>query len=123
LIPGYLPLGAVWLIVLLNLFSRRKTLSSGVPSRLPSTWTNRSTSESIDSMPTELSIFISTCSADLYEKRSRANVLATDFLPELEAGNIGVIGAAIYIEDRYLPEVGLRVGLDQSRGCMPRRRT
>ena len=74
-------------------------------------------------MPTELSIFISTCSADLYEKRSRANVLATDFLPELEAGNIGVIGAAIYIEDRYLPEVGLRVGLDQSRGCMPRRRT
>ena len=50
---------------------------------------------------------------DLYEKRSRANVLATDFLPELEAGNIGVIGAAIYIEDRYLPEAGLRVGLDQ----------
>jgi len=31
-IPGYLPLGAVWLIVLLNLFSRRKRLSSGVPS-------------------------------------------------------------------------------------------
>lgn len=50
---------------------------------------------------------------DLYEKRGRANVLATDFLPELEAGNIGVIGAAIYIEDRYLPEAGLRVGLDQ----------
>jgi prepilin signal peptidase PulO-like enzyme (type II secretory pathway) len=31
-IPGYLPLGAVWLIVLLNLFSPRKRLSSGVPS-------------------------------------------------------------------------------------------
>jgi membrane dipeptidase len=50
---------------------------------------------------------------DLYEKRSRANVLATDFLPEFEAGDIGVVGAAIYIEDRYLPEMGLRVGLDQ----------
>jgi membrane dipeptidase len=50
---------------------------------------------------------------DLYEKRDRANVLATDYLPELEAGNIGVVGAAIYIEDRYLPEMALRVALDQ----------
>src|SRR6266699_6769441 len=50
---------------------------------------------------------------DLYEKRERANVLATDYLPELEAGNIGVLGAAIYIEDRYLPEMGLRIALDQ----------
>jgi membrane dipeptidase len=50
---------------------------------------------------------------DLYEKRDRANVLATDYLPELEAGNIGVLGAAIYVEDRYLPEMGLRVALDQ----------
>jgi membrane dipeptidase len=50
---------------------------------------------------------------DLYEKRSRANVLSTDFLPEFEAGGIGVVGAAIYIEDRYLPEMGLRVGLGQ----------
>src|SRR5437899_6903703 len=50
---------------------------------------------------------------DLYEKRYRTNVLATDFLPELEAGDIGVLGAAIYIEDRYMPEMGLRVALDQ----------
>ena len=50
---------------------------------------------------------------DLYEKRDRANVLAADYLPELEAGNIGVLGAAIYIEDRYLPEMSLRVALDQ----------
>ena len=50
---------------------------------------------------------------DLYEKRNRKNVLTTHFLPELTAGNIGVFGAAIYIEDRYLPEMGLRVGLDQ----------
>ncbi|HEY4270862.1 MAG TPA: dipeptidase [Candidatus Udaeobacter sp.] len=50
---------------------------------------------------------------DLYEKRDRKNVLETDFLPELEAGNVGVLGAAIYIEDRYLQEKGLRVALDQ----------
>jgi membrane dipeptidase len=50
---------------------------------------------------------------DLYEKRDRPNVLGTDFLPELEAGNIGLLGTAIYIEDRYLPEMGLRVALDQ----------
>src|SRR5437868_10925446 len=50
---------------------------------------------------------------DLYEKRSQANVLATEFLPEFEAGGMGIIGAAIYIEDRYLPERGLQVALDQ----------
>jgi membrane dipeptidase len=50
---------------------------------------------------------------DLYEKRERKNVLETEFLSELEAGNICVVGVAIYIEDRYLPEVGLRVALDQ----------
>jgi membrane dipeptidase len=50
---------------------------------------------------------------DLYEKRDRKNVLEIEFLPELETGNIGVLGVAIYIEDRYLPETGLRVALDQ----------
>jgi membrane dipeptidase len=39
--------------------------------------------------------------------------LETEFLPELEAGNISLIGAAIYIEDRYLPDNSLRVALDQ----------
>ena len=34
---------------------------------------------------------------DLYEKRERKNILATEFLPEFLAGNISVIGAAIYI--------------------------
>jgi membrane dipeptidase len=50
---------------------------------------------------------------DLYEKRNRTNVLATDFLPEFKAGDSGVLGVAIYIEDRYLSEMGLRVALDQ----------
>ena len=50
---------------------------------------------------------------DLYEKRHRAGVLTSHYLPEFEAGDVGVIGAAIYVEDRYLPELGLRVALDQ----------
>jgi membrane dipeptidase len=50
---------------------------------------------------------------DLYQKRERKNVLETEFLPELEAGNIAALGVAIYIEDRYLPNAGLRVALDQ----------
>ena len=50
---------------------------------------------------------------DLYEKRNRADVLRTDFLPELRAGGIGVIAAAIYIEEQYLADSALRVGLDQ----------
>jgi len=50
---------------------------------------------------------------DLYEKRERKNVLETEFLPEIKGGNIGVVGVAIYIEDRYLPDAGLRVALDQ----------
>jgi len=50
---------------------------------------------------------------DLYEKRDRQGVLVSHFLPEFEAGDIGVLGVAIYVEDRYLPEMGLRVALDQ----------
>jgi membrane dipeptidase len=50
---------------------------------------------------------------DLYDKRDRQNVLATDFLEDLEAGDIAVAAAAIYLHDRYLPEMGLRVALDQ----------
>ena len=50
---------------------------------------------------------------DLYGKRDRRKVLETEFLPEFEAGNIGVLGVAIYIEDCYLPEAPLRVALDQ----------
>jgi membrane dipeptidase len=50
---------------------------------------------------------------DLYEKRKRANVFATEFLPQLEAGSIGVVGTAIYIEDRYVPEMALPVALGQ----------
>ena len=50
---------------------------------------------------------------DLYDKRARRDVLATDFLPDLRAGDIGVVGVALFLEDQYLPEMGLRVALDQ----------
>src|SRR5947199_406486 len=50
---------------------------------------------------------------DLYEKRDRPGVVVSHFLPEFEAGSIRVLGVAVYIEDRYLPETGLRVALDQ----------
>ena len=50
---------------------------------------------------------------DLYETRKRPGALSAHYLPEFETGDIGVIGAAIYAEDRYLPELGLRVALDQ----------
>ena len=50
---------------------------------------------------------------DLYEKRQRRDVLETEFISEFEAGNVFVVGTAIYVEDRYLPQNGLRVGLDQ----------
>ena len=50
---------------------------------------------------------------DLYDKRERAGVFEADYLPELEQGGVGIVGAAIYIEDKYLPEQALRVGLGQ----------
>ena len=50
---------------------------------------------------------------DLYDKRARKNVLTTDFLEDLTAGDIGVATVALYIADQYLPEMGLRVALDQ----------
>jgi membrane dipeptidase len=49
----------------------------------------------------------------LFWNRTRRNIIATDFLPELEAGGIGLIGVALYVEDKYLPDQALRVALDQ----------
>ncbi len=50
---------------------------------------------------------------DLYDKRERTHVLDEDFWPDLQAGGVGVLGAAIYVEDQYMPEMALRVALDQ----------
>ena len=57
---------------------------------------------------------------DLYEKRQRRDVLETEFLPEFEAGNVSVVGAAIYIEDRYLPGTVCAWRSIKLHGCMPK---
>ncbi len=60
---------------------------------------------------------------DLYEKRQRRDVLETEFLPEFEAGNVSVVGAAIYIEDRYLPRKPVCAWHSiKLHGCTPKQR-
>ncbi|MFN8475746.1 MAG: membrane dipeptidase [Anaerolineae bacterium] len=49
---------------------------------------------------------------DLYEKRRRRNVLRDDHLADLRAGDMGIVAAAIYLLEGYLPEMALRVALD-----------
>ena len=50
----------------------------------------------------------------LYDNRDRENVLASDFLSEFEAGDVGTVAAGIYIEDQYVPEKALEVALGQA---------
>ena len=54
---------------------------------------------------------------DLYEKRAvehePVGVLGRDFWQQLHDGGIGIVGAAIFLDDRYLPELALRVAIDQ----------
>lgn len=54
---------------------------------------------------------------DLYEKRANkyepVGVLGRDFWQQFQDGEIGVLGAAIFLDDRYLPELALRVAMDQ----------
>ena len=50
---------------------------------------------------------------DLWEKRRRTHVLVSDHLDTLRAGHMGVVAAAIYLLDGYLPEMALRVALGQ----------
>ena len=49
----------------------------------------------------------------LYDNRDRKNLLASDFLPEFEAGDIGTAAAGIYIKDQYVPGKALEVALGQ----------
>lgn len=50
---------------------------------------------------------------DLYEKRHTPGALKRDYLADMRAGGMGVVAAAVYLEDKYLPEMALRVGLGQ----------
>ncbi len=49
----------------------------------------------------------------LFLSQPRRNVIATDFLPEFQSGDIGLLGVALYVEDQYLGERALGVALDQ----------
>lgn len=49
----------------------------------------------------------------LFLQQERRPILAKDFLPQFAAGHIGVLGAAIYIEDEHVPHDALRVAFDQ----------
>lgn len=52
---------------------------------------------------------------DLYEKRyiDDRNILETEYWPDMQAGGMGVLGAAIYLDGKYLPEMALRAALGQ----------
>ena len=50
---------------------------------------------------------------DLYEKRREPGVLVRDYRDDMRAGGMGLVAAAIYLEDRYVPEMALRVALAQ----------
>ncbi len=50
----------------------------------------------------------------LFLSRPRRNVVATDFLPEFETGDVGLLGVAVYVEDKHLGEEALRVVLDMA---------
>jgi membrane dipeptidase len=50
---------------------------------------------------------------ELYAKRDHAGLFAEKYLPELQAGNIAVFVAAIYIEDKYLPDNAFEVARGQ----------
>jgi len=49
----------------------------------------------------------------LFLSRPRQHVIGTDFLPEFEAGDIGLLGVALYVEDKHLGERALQVALEQ----------
>ena len=50
---------------------------------------------------------------ELYAKRDHVGLFAEKYLPELQAGNIAVFVAAIYIEDKYLPGNAFEVARGQ----------
>ncbi|MEA3387306.1 MAG: membrane dipeptidase, partial [Patescibacteria group bacterium] len=54
-------------------------------------------------------------SSDVANRRERGQkkVIETNFLPKFNAGALNLIVSAIFIEDFFLPEMGLRKALDQ----------
>lgn len=50
---------------------------------------------------------------ELFAKRESPGIFGKDFLPQLEAGCVATFVAAIYIEDKYLPDKGCEVAREQ----------
>jgi membrane dipeptidase len=50
---------------------------------------------------------------ELYAKRASPGIFAKNFLPQLKAGGVSAFVAAIYIEDKYLPDKGCEVAREQ----------
>ena len=48
-----------------------------------------------------------------YRNKGQINVIQKYFLPSIQAGNVRLIVASIFVEDIFLPEMGLRKSLDQ----------
>ena len=46
-------------------------------------------------------------------EQGRRKVIETEFLPEFVAGKVNIIVAAIFIDDKFLPEMGMRKALQQ----------
>ncbi len=49
----------------------------------------------------------------LFLAADQNNLLAAEYQPAFEAGNMGLLGVALYVEDRFLPDRPLQVALDQ----------
>jgi microsomal dipeptidase-like Zn-dependent dipeptidase len=60
-----------------------------------------------------LSICISTCRLTCTTGARSAGCCATSICLNCRAGGVGSIGAANLVEEKHLPELGLRVALDQ----------
>lgn len=52
---------------------------------------------------------------DVVKKRDygRTKVIETDYLPSLKAGGVRLVVSSIFVENQYMPEMALRMALDQ----------
>lgn len=51
----------------------------------------------------------------LHLRAEESDIIARDFLPQFEAGNIGLLGLALYVEDKDVPNRAWEVASDQVR--------
>lgn len=46
-------------------------------------------------------------------RAGRTHVIETDFLPRMKKGNVGLLICSLYVDSAYIPEMALRIALDQ----------